>query len=91
METNEKLLVMDKILRELEETKNAEAIVVKKLAELESENRSLGDRWLETKLPEIFNLMDDALGATMDLQTEYTVVRNKFVKDNKLDEMNEER
>jgi hypothetical protein len=39
-------------------------------------------------LPEIFNLVDDALSATIDLQAEYTEVRDKFVKDNKLDEIN---
>ncbi|HTN05368.1 hypothetical protein [Agriterribacter sp.] len=79
---------MDKILRELEDAKNTEASVVKKLVHLESKNRGLGDSCLETRLPGIFNLMDDALGATINLQTEYAVVRNQFVKDNKLDEIN---
>jgi hypothetical protein len=88
MDKNEKRMLMDKVLRELEDTRNTETSVVKKLAQLESENINLGDRFLEKKLPEIFNLVDDALSATIDLQAEYTEVRDKFVKDNKLDEIN---
>jgi hypothetical protein len=88
MDKNEKRVLMDKVLRELEDTKNTETSVVKKLAQLESENINLGDRFLEKRLPEIFNLVDDALSATIDLQTEYTAVRDKFIRDNKLDEIN---
>ncbi len=83
-------MLMDKVLRELEDTRNTETSVVKKLAQLESENINLGDRLLEKKLPEIFNLVDDALSATIDLQSVYTAARDKFVKDNKLDEIHEE-
>lgn len=89
MDKNEKRMLMDKVLRELEDTRNTETSVVKKLAQLESENINLGDRFLEKKLPEIFNLVDDALSATIDLQAEYTKVRDRFVQENKLDEINE--
>src|SRR5690606_3139842 len=89
MDKNEKRMLMDKVLRELEDTRNTETSVVKKLAQLESENINLGDRFLEKKLPEIFNLADDALSATIDLQAEYTKVRDRFVQENKLDEINE--
>jgi hypothetical protein len=88
MDKNEKRMLMDKVLRELEDTRNTETSVVKKLAQLESENINLGDRFLEKKLPEIFNLVDDALSATIDLQAEYTKVRDRFVQENKLDEIN---
>jgi len=88
MDKNEKRILMDKVLRELEDAKNTETSVVKKLAQLESENINLGDRFLEKKLPEIFNLADDALSATINLQTEYKRVRDKFVQENKLDEVN---
>ena len=89
MDKNEKRMLMDKVLRELEDTRNTETSVVKKLAQLESENINLGDRFLEKKLPEIFNLVDDALSATIDLQAEYTKVRDRFVQENQLDEVNE--
>ncbi|HRP56673.1 hypothetical protein [Agriterribacter sp.] len=87
MDNNEKRMLMDKVLRELEDAKNTETSVVKKLAQLESENVNLGDRCLEKKLPGIFSLVDDALSATIDLQVEYTRVRDRFVKENNLDEV----
>ncbi len=84
-----KLQLMDKILRELEDTINSETALVKKIAQLEAENINLGDRTLEQKLPEIFEQIDNALATTTELQNEYSAARNKFSKDNKLEEVPE--
>jgi hypothetical protein len=89
MEKIEKLKLMDKILRELEDTINSETSLVKKIAQLEAENINLGDRTLEKRLPEIFEQIDNALAATTELQNEYIAVRNKFSLDNKLEEVAE--
>ncbi|RYY24520.1 MAG: hypothetical protein EOO04_13005 [Chitinophagaceae bacterium] len=89
MDKLEKLKLMDKILRELEDTINSETALVKKIAQLEAENINLGDRTLEKKLPEIFEQIDNALASTTDLQNEYIAARNKFSKDNKLEEVPE--
>ena len=80
---------MDKILRELEDTINSETSLVKKIAQLEAENINLGDRTLEKKLPEIFEQIDSALASTTELQSEYILARDKFSKDNKLEEVTE--
>lgn len=84
MDANEKLILMDKILHELEDAKNTETYIVKKLSDLESKNSALGDRLLEQKLSEIFNFIDDALTATIGLHVEYKQMRNRFAKDNEL-------
>ena len=89
MEKMEKLKLMDKILRELEDTINSETSLVKKIAQLEAENINLGDRTLEKKLPEIFEQIDSALASTTELQSEYILARDKFSKDNKLEEVTE--
>jgi hypothetical protein len=89
MEKIEKLKLMDKILRELEDTINSETALVKKIAQLEAENINLGDRTLEEKLPEIFEQIDNALATTTELQNDYVAARNKFSKDNKLEEVPE--
>ena len=86
MENTEKLKLMDKILRELEDTINSETALVKKIAQLEAENINLGDRTLEKMLPVIFEHVDEALAKTTELQTEYATAREKFVSDNKLDQ-----
>jgi hypothetical protein len=89
MEKIEKLKLMDKILRELEDTINSETSLIKKIAQLEAENINLGDQMLEKKLPEIFEQIDNALASTTELQNEYKAIRNKFSVDNKLEEVAE--
>ena len=89
MEKIEKLKLMDKILRELEDTINSETALVKKIAQLEAENINLGDSNLAKKLPEIFEQIDNALAATTELQNEYITIRDKFSSDNKLEEIPE--
>ena len=86
MEKLEKLKLMDKVLRELDDTINSATSLVKKIAQLEAENINLSDRTLEKKLPEIFEQVDAALASITELQSEYSLVRNQFSKDNKLEE-----
>ncbi len=85
MDKREKLDMMDKILRELEDLTNSQTSVLKKIGQIEAENINLGDRFLEKKLPDIYEHADEALKEATTLHTEYTEVRDKFVKDNKLD------
>jgi hypothetical protein len=87
MEKLEKLNIMDKVLRELEDLVNSETALIKKLGQLEAHNINLGDKTLEKKLPAIYEHVDQVLTETTSLQTEYSEIRDKFVKDNKLDEL----
>ncbi|MES2880535.1 MAG: hypothetical protein V4676_00200 [Bacteroidota bacterium] len=86
MDNREKLAMMDKILRELEDLTNSQTSVLKKIGQIEAENINLGDRFLEKKIPDIFEHADDALKEATAIHAEYTEVRNKFAKDNKLEE-----
>jgi ElaB/YqjD/DUF883 family membrane-anchored ribosome-binding protein len=85
MDKREKLAMMDKILRELEDLTNSQTSVLKKIGQIEAENINLGDRFLEKKLPDIYEHADEALKEATTIHEEYTEVREKFVKDNKLD------
>ena len=84
MDNMEKVKMMDKILRELEDLVNSETALLKKLGQLEAQNINLGDKVLDDKLPEIYEHADDTLIKTTALQTEYQEVREKFVTDNNL-------
>lgn len=84
MDNMEKVKMMDKILRELEDLVNSETALLKKLGQLEAQNINLGDKVLDDQLPEIYEHADDTLIKTTALQTEYQEVREKFVTDNKL-------
>lgn len=87
MDKREKLNAMEKMLRELDDIVNSQTSLLKKVAQLEAENINLGNSLLEKQLPEIHSKADDTLNAAKTLKEEFTNVTNKFIKDNKLDEV----
>ena len=89
MNNREKLAVMEKIVRELEDLVNSQTSVIKKIGQIEAENINLGDKYLDDKLPDVFEQADNALTQATTIQTEYAERRDAFIKDNKLDEMPE--
>ncbi len=87
MDKIEKLHLMEKILRELDDVVNSQTSLLKKVGQLEVENINLGNSILEKQLPEIHGKADEALTIAIALQAEFTEVKDKFIKDNKLDEV----
>ena len=87
MDKTEKLHLMEKILRELDDVANSQTSLLKKVAQLEAENINLGNRLLEKQLPEIHSKTDDALNTAIKLQAEFAEAKDKYIKDNKLDEV----
>jgi ElaB/YqjD/DUF883 family membrane-anchored ribosome-binding protein len=87
MDKVEKMHMMDKMLRELEDITNSQTSLLKKIAQLEAENINLGNSLLDKRLPDIHEKIDQALIEVTAVQEEFTEARDKFVKDNKLDEV----
>jgi hypothetical protein len=87
MDKREKLSAMEKMLRELDDIVNTQTSLLKKVSQLEAENINLGNSLLEKQLPEIHSKADEALNAATALQDEFTNAKDKFIKDNKLDEV----
>ena len=87
MDKMEKKNMMDKMVRELEDVTNSQTSLLKKLAQLEAENINLGNTILEKRLPDITSKIDGALTEANSLQEDFIEARDKFVKDNKLDEI----
>ncbi len=85
MNNREKLAVMDKIIRELEDLVNSQTSVLKKIGQIEAENINLGDKYLDDKLPDVYEEVDTALTQATAIHAEYIEKRDKFVKDNNLD------
>lgn len=79
--------MMDKMLRELEDITNTQTSLLKKIAQLEAENINLGNSLLDKRLPDIHEKVDQALTEVTAVREEFTEVRDKFVSDNKLDEV----
>jgi hypothetical protein len=86
MDKSEKLHVIEKMLRELNDIVNSQTSLLKKIVQLEAENINLGNNVLDKHLPEIHSKIDDALHEVSVLQQSFTESKDKFIKDNKLDE-----
>ncbi|MFT4094729.1 MAG: hypothetical protein QM640_13950 [Niabella sp.] len=84
MDKIEKLEAMNKILRELEDLKNSETAVLKKVAQVEAENINLNIGLLDKILPDLHDYADKAVGIIDTLLADFTAHRDKFVKDNNL-------
>jgi type IV secretory pathway ATPase VirB11/archaellum biosynthesis ATPase len=87
MEKREKLQMMEKMLRELDDIVNSQTSLLKKVAQLEAENINLGNPLLDKHLPEIHSKVDETLNEASVLQMSFTEAKDKFIKDNKLDEV----
>lgn len=86
MDKMQKLQLMDKILRELDDLKNSQTSVLKKVTQIETENISLGIPLLDKKLPDIHENIDDGIEFVTGLAEEFKTYRDKFSADNKLEE-----
>ena len=84
MDKMEKLKLMDKMLRELDDLKNTQTSVLKKLTQIEAENMNLGVSLLEKKLPDLHEDVDESVTTVTTLLEEFQEYRDKFFTDNNL-------
>jgi hypothetical protein len=84
MDKLEKLSLMDKFLRELDDLKNSQTSVLKKLSQIEVDNINLGVGLLEKKLPDLQEEVDSSVSIVSGLLEEFQEYRDKFYNDNNL-------
>jgi hypothetical protein len=84
MEKLQKLELMDKVVRELEDLKNSQLSILKKVSQIEADNITLGVSLLEKKLPDLHEEIDSSVVIVNDLLEEFQVHREKYFADNKL-------
>lgn len=86
MEKKDKAILMDKILRELEDLKNSQSSLIKKIGQIEVDNINLGDSQLEKSLSDIYDNISGGMDKATELVSSYQQKRDKFVLDNNLQE-----
>ncbi|WP_026309659.1 hypothetical protein [Niabella aurantiaca] len=86
MDKREKLAAMDKILRELDDLKNSETAVLKKISQIEAENINLGVGLLDQTLPDVHENIDTAVEQIETVISQFTEHRNRFSREHKLEE-----
>lgn len=88
MHTIEKYKTMEKVLREIEDLKNSETAVIKKIGQIETENMNLNIQSLEKSIAEIYDGAYKNLENIESLHTSFTDSVSEFRdKNNITDEM----
>ncbi len=85
MEKLQRLQLMDKVVRELEDLKSSQLSILKKLAQIEADNITLQVNLLEDKLPDLHEEIDSGVEIVNTLLEELQEYREKYFTENKLD------
>ncbi len=78
MDNRQKLELMYKIIRELDDLKNSQTAVLKKLSQIEADNINLGEKILDQHLPGIHEEVDAGVEKVSVLLEQFTQVRDAF-------------
>ena len=84
MDKRQQLDLMDKVQRELEDLKNSQTSVLKKVSQIAAHNITLGVDLLDNKLPDLEEEVNATLKATSDLSDAFAEYRTRFFSDNNL-------
>lgn len=87
MQPIEKLRMMEKIVRELDDVQNSQTSVLKKISQVEADNINLGNVELEKKLTRIFEDINTNLELVSNLHLSFSQETEEFKKVNKLEEV----
>ena len=77
---------MDKVIRELDDLKNSQTSVLKKIAQVEADNINLNSTLLGEELPGIHEEVDDAVEKLGSLLEKFREERDQFEQANPLTE-----
>ena len=77
----QQLTLMDKIIRGLDDLKNSQTSVLKKIAQIEADNINLGSELLNDTLPGIHEEVDNAVQKVTALIEQFREYRNEFERD----------
>jgi len=82
MNPRQQLALMDKIIRELDDLKNSQTSVLKKIAQIEADNINLAVGLLSDALPGIHEEVDDAVEKVGVLLEDFREHRDKYENEN---------
>jgi hypothetical protein len=89
MNPAQQLALMDKVIRELDDLRNSQTSVLKKIAQVEADNINLGSELLNDGLPSIHEEVDDAVSKVTALLDQFREQRNDFERDHPVTEGSE--
>lgn len=85
MDKRQQLDAIGKMIRELEDVKNSQESLLKKVAQIEAENINVGVTLLDKELPDVHEQADANIERLSQLLDKLQQHRDDFVKKHKLD------
>ena len=85
MDNRAKMEAMDKMLRELEDLKNSQTSLLKKVAQIEADNMNANVALLDEELPDVHERADATVETITKLIEKLQEHRDEFVKKYNLD------
>jgi hypothetical protein len=85
MDNRQKLEAIEKMIRELEDAKNSQASLLKKIAQIEADNINTSIDILDKGLGDIYEHADASIESLNGLTEKLQTYRDEFVKKYKLD------
>src|SRR5690606_33883982 len=90
MDKLKKFDLMAKIVRELEDVRNSQQAVLVKIGKIEVDNIELGDKLIESKLPDIYQRTADNAVSIREILESFQEKTEEYSEKNNIDKLREQ-
>ena len=90
MDKLKKFDLMAKIVRELEDVRNSQQAVLEKIGKIEVDNIELGDKIIESKIPDIYQHTADNADAIREILESFQEKTDEYSDKNNIDKLREQ-
>ena len=90
MDKLKKFELMEKITRELEDVRNSQQAVLEKIGKIEVDNIELGDKIIESKIPDIYSRTAENADAIREILDAFQNKTEEFGEKNNVDKLKEQ-
>ncbi|ERJ59942.1 hypothetical protein [Sphingobacterium paucimobilis] len=90
MDKLKKFELMEKITRELEDLRHSQQAVLEKIGKIEVDNIELGDKMIESKVPDIYQRTSDNADAIREILEDFQQKTEEFGDKNNVDKLKEQ-
>jgi len=90
MDKLKKFDLMAKIVRELEDVRNSQQAVLEKIAKIEVDNIELGDKMIESKIPDIYQRTADNSDSIKEILESFQEKTEEYSDKNNIDKLREQ-
>ncbi|MBD1422248.1 hypothetical protein [Sphingobacterium chuzhouense] len=90
MDKLKKFDLMAKIVRELEDVRNSQQAVLEKVGKIEVDNIELGDKLIESKMPDIYQRTADNADSIREILESFQEKTEEYSEKNNIDRLREQ-